>query len=132
MVDYTLRIDKSPADTINTMLRWQSERNDAKAKQRKDDYMKLMQMLGRGVGALKANNDYNAWKADQAYWNDEADMLDLIGTGYYDPNDIDIDAVLANEAALSNRTGNDWRDQYANSHRYGVDDLPTLKDLGLA
>lgn len=87
MVDYTFRFDKSPADTINTMLRWQSERNDAKAKQRKDDYMKLMQMLGRGVGALKANADYNAWKADQAYWNDEYGQLEDMENLPYTPVD---------------------------------------------
>ena len=25
----------------------------------------------------------------------------------------------------------DWRDQYANSHKYGVDDLESLASLGL-
>lgn len=95
MVDYSLRFNETPRDQILTMLRWAGERNDAKAKERKDEYMKLMQMLGRGYGALKANRDYNDWKADQAYWNDEADMLDMISGGYYDPDDFDIDSMLS-------------------------------------
>ena len=51
MVDYDIKFSDTPRDQILTMLRWANERNDAKAKERKDEYMKLMQMLGRGVGA---------------------------------------------------------------------------------
>ena len=47
------------------------DRNDKRAEQRKQAYMQLMQMLGRGVGAYKMGKDYRDWKADQAYWNDE-------------------------------------------------------------
>jgi len=130
MVDYSLRFNETPRDQILTMMRYYQDRNDKRAAERKDEYLKLMQMLGRGYGAFKANKDYNDWKADQTYWNDEADMLDLIGTGYYDPNDIDIDAALERERLMSNP--HDWRNQYSSSHRYGVDDLPTLQDLGLA
>ena len=129
-MDYTFKFNQTPYNSVIDMIRWSRERQDARNKERNDNYGKLMQMLGRGVAAYKMNKDMNDWKADQAYWNDEADMLDLIGTGYYDPNDIDIDAVLEQERLLQNPA--DWRKQYGNSQRYGVDDLPTLQDLGLA
>lgn len=129
-MDYTFKFNQTPYNSVIDMIRWSRERQDARNKERNDNYGKLMQMLGRGVAAYKMNKDLNDWKADQAYWNDEADMLDLIGTGYYDPNDIDIDAVLEQERLMSNP--DDWRNQYGNSHRFGADDLPTLHDLGLA
>lgn len=129
-MDYTFKFNQTPYNSVIDMIRWSRERQDARNKERNDNYGKLMQMLGRGVAAYKMNKDMNDWKADQAYWNDEADMLDLIGTGYYDPNDIDIDAVLEQERLMQNPA--DWRKQYGNSQRYGVDDLPTLQDLGLA
>ena len=129
-MDYTFKFNQTPYNSVIDMIRWSRERQDARNKERNDNYGKLMQMLGRGVAAYKMNKDLNDWKADQAYWNDEADMLDLIGTGYYDPNDIDIDSVLEQERLMQNPA--DWRKQYGNSHRYGVDDLPTLQDLGLA
>ena len=129
-MDYTFKFNQTPYNSVIDMIRWSRERQDARNKERNDNYGKLMQMLGRGVAAYKMNKDYNDWKADQEYWNDESDMLDLIGTGYYDPNDIDIDAVLEQERLLQNPA--DWRKQYGNSQRYGVDDLPTLQDLGLA
>ena len=87
MVDYSLRFNETPRNQILTMLRWAGERNDAKAKERKDEYMKLMQMLGRGYGALKANSDYNDWKADQAYWNDEYGLLEDMENLPYTPVD---------------------------------------------
>ena len=129
-MDYTFKFNQTPYNSVIDMIRWSRERQDARNKERNDNYGKLMQMLGRGVAAYKMNKDYNDCKADQEYWNDESDMLDLIGTGYYDPNDIDIDAVLEQERLLQNPA--DWRKQYGNSQRYGVDDLPTLQDLGLA
>ena len=129
-MDYTLKFNDTPRDQILTMMRYYQDRNDKRDADRRNSYMNLMQMLGRGVGAYKANQAYQDWKADQAYWNDEADMLDLIGTGYYDPNDIDIDSVLEQERLMQNPA--DWRKQYGNSQRYGIDDLPTLRDLGLA
>jgi hypothetical protein len=129
-MDYTFKFNQTPYNSVIDMIRWSRERQDARNKERNDNYAKLMQMLGRGVAAYKMNKDMNDWKADQAYWNDESDMLDLIGTGYYDPNDIDIDAVLEQERLMSNPS--DWRNQYGNSHRFGADDLPTLQDLGLA
>lgn len=119
-MDYTFKFNQTPYNSIIDMIRWSRERQDARNKERNDNYSKLMQMLGRGVAAYKMNKDYDDWKADQAMWNDEADMLDLIGTGYYDPNDIDIDAVLEQERLMSNCS--DWRNQYGNSHRYGIDD----------
>lgn len=120
------------AYNIPDLIAWSQnvrDRNDKRAEQRKQAYMQLMQMLGRGVGAYKMGKDYRDWKADQAMWNDELGMLDDISTGYYDPNDIDIDSVLEQERLITNR--DDWRNQYGNSHRYGVDDLETLESLGL-
>ena len=119
-MDYTFKFNQTPYNSVIDMIRWSRERQDARNKERNDNYGKLMQMLGRGVAAYKMNKDMNDWKADQEYWNDEADMLDLIGTGYYDPDDIDIDAVLEQEQLMSNP--DDWRNQYSNSHRYGIDD----------
>lgn len=117
---YDFRFEKTPYDNLIQMIRWSKERNDAQSKERKQDWINLMKMMGKGVAAYKMNKDLNDWKADQAYWNDEADMIDDIGTGYYDPNDIDIDAILEKERLLAD--ANDWRKQYSNSHRYGVDD----------
>lgn len=117
---YDFRLEKTPYDNLIQMIRWSKERNDAQSKERKQDWINLMKMMGKGVAAYKMNKDLNDWKADQAYWNDEDDMLDDIGTGYYDPNDIDIDAILEKERLLAD--ANDWRKQYGNSHRYGVDD----------
>lgn len=132
---YGLDVNYQLPDLIN----WsnvQQNRIDQRAKERNDAYRNLMQMLGRGVGAYKMNRDYNDWKADQAMWNDEGEMLDMIGAGYYDPNDLDISMLensivdnAYNKAVPGAAT--DWCDQYANSHRYGVDDLESLASLGL-
>lgn len=132
---YGLDVNYQLPDLIN----WsniQQNRIDQRAKERNDAYRNLMQMLGRGVGAYKMNRDYNDWKADQEMWDDEGVMLDMIGAGYYDPNDLDI-SMLENSIvdnaynkAVPNVT-QDWRDQYANSHRYGVDDYDALATLGL-
>lgn len=125
--------------TIPDLVGWsntQQSRIDNRAKERNDAYRNLMQMLGRGYGAYKMGQDYRDWKADQAMWNDELGQLEDIGTGYYDPNDLDMSMLensIAENAwnkAVPNAT-TDWRDQYANSHRYGVDDLDSLATLGL-
>ena len=132
---YGLDVNYQLPDLIN----WsnvQQNRIDQRAKERNDAYRNLMQMLGRGVGAYMMNRDYNDWKADQAMWNDEGEMLDMVGAGYYDPNDLDISMLensivdnAYNKAVPGDAT--DWLDQYANSHRYGVDDLESLASLGL-
>lgn len=129
-MDYTFKFNQTPYNSVIDMIRWSRERQDARNKERNDNYAKLMQMLGRGVGAYKMNKDLNDWKADQAYWNDESDMLDLIGAGYYDPNDIDIDAAL--ELEKYGRKPAEWTNPYDSINRYASDDLPTLQDLGLA
>lgn len=125
--------------TIPDLVSWsntQQSRIDNRAKEREDAYRNLMQMLGRGYGAYKMGQDYRDWKADQNMWNDELGQLEDIGTGYYDPNDLDLSMLensIVNDAyskAVPNAT-TDWRDQYANSHRYGVDDLDSLATLGL-
>lgn len=134
-MNYGLDVTYQIPDLVN-WSNTQQNRIDQRAKERNDAYRNLMQMLGRGVGAYMMNRDYNDWKADQAMWNDEADMLNMIEGGYYDPNDLDL-SMLENsiaENAWSNAVPNtttDWRDQYANSHRYGVDDLDSLATLGL-
>ena len=132
---YGLDVNYQLPDLIN----WsnvQQNRIDQRAKERNDAYRNLMQMLGRGVGAYKMGQDYRDWKADQSMWNDEGAMLDMIGAGYYDPNNLDI-SMLEN-SIIDNAYNNavpgaaqDWRDQYANSHRYGVDDYNALASLGL-
>lgn len=132
---YGLDVNYQMPDLIN----WsnvQQNRIDQRAKERNDAYRNLMQMLGRGVGAYQMNRAYNDWKTNQEYWNDEADMLDMIGSGYYDPNDLDMSMLensIVNDAYSRAVPGaaNDWRDQYANSHRYGVDDYGALATLGL-
>ena len=132
---YGLDVNYQLPDLIN----WsnvQQNRIDQRAKERNDAYRNLMQMLGRGVGAYKMGQDYRDWKADQAMWNDEGAMLDMIGAGYYDPNDLDI-SMLENRIVDNayNKAvpgaAQDWRGQYANSHRYGVDDYNALASLGL-
>lgn len=134
-MNYGLNVDY----IIPDIVAWsnnQQNRIDQRAKERNDAYRNLMQMLGRGVGAYQMNRAYNDWKADQNYWNDEAGMLDMIGGGYYDPNDLDLSMLensIVNDAynkAVPN-AANDWRDSYANSHRYGVDELEDLAALGL-
>lgn len=117
---YDFRFEKTPYDNLIQMIRWSKERNDAQSKERKQDWINLMKMMGKGVAAYKMNKDYNDWKADQAMWNDELGQLDDISTGYYDPEDVDIDAILEQERLLAD--SNDWRNQYSNSHRYGIDD----------
>ena len=134
-MNYGLNVDYAIPDIV-AWSNNQQNRIDQRAKERNDAYRNLMQMLGRGVGAYQMNRAYNDWKADQNYWNDEASMLDMIGGGYYDPNDLDL-SMLENSIvdnayskAVPN-AANDWRDSYANSHRYGVDELEDLATLGL-
>lgn len=123
--------------TVPDLVAWsqnQQSRIDNRAKERNNAYRDLMQMLGRGYGAYKMNRDYNDWRADQDYWNDEGAHLVDVEQGIYDPNDLDLTML---ENSIVNNAWNkavpnaapDWRDTYANSHRYGVDD--TLASLGL-
>lgn len=94
-MDYTFKFNQTPYNSVIDMIRWSRERQDARNKERNDNYSKLMQMLGRGVAAYKMNKDLADWKANQEYWNDESDMLDMISGGYYDPDDFDIDSMLS-------------------------------------
>lgn len=134
-MDYGFNLDYQTPDFVN----WaavQQNRIDQRAKERNDAYRNLMQMLGRGVGAYKAYQNYKDWQADQAMWDDEGAHLVDVEQGIYDPNDLDLSMLensIVNDAwnkAVPNTT-TDWRDQYANSHRYGVDDLDSLAILGL-
>jgi len=70
------------------------ERNDKRAEQRKQAYMQLMQMLGRGYGAYKMGKDYRDWKADQKMWDEELNGLNELEKEYDAAQDqYDIDAA---------------------------------------
>lgn len=91
---YGLDVNYQLPDLIN----WsnvQQNRIDQRAKERNDAYRNLMQMLGRGVGAYKAYQNYKDWKDDQLMWDDELGQIEDIETGYYDPEMIDIDKQLS-------------------------------------
>lgn len=80
------------AYNIPDIITWSQnvrDRNDKRAEQRKQAYMQLMQMLGRGVGAYKLGKDYRDWKADQAMWNDELNELEKEYDAAQDKYDID-------------------------------------------
>lgn len=86
MVDYDVKFSDTPRDQILTMMRWANERNDAKAKERKDEYMKLMQMLGRGVGAYMYGKHVRDKADANESWNkympgaQELYSYDLVGS----------------------------------------------------
>jgi len=86
-MDYTFKFNQTPYNSVIDMIRWSKERQDARNKERNDNYGKLMQMLGRGVAAYKMNKDMNDWKADQAYWNDEYGQLEDMENLPYTPVD---------------------------------------------
>ena len=86
-MDYTFKFNDTPRDQILTMMRYYQDRNDKRDADRRNSYMNLMQMLGRGHGAYKANQAYQDWKADQAYWNDEYGQLEDMENLPYTPVD---------------------------------------------
>ena len=114
MVNYGFKVGLDTPNLIDIAQK-AKERDELQARKNYEDRIKLMQMLGRGVGAYMMNRDYNDWKQDQANWADEGAMLDLIGAGYYDPEDLDISMLensIINDAynnAVPN-AANDWRD----------------------
>lgn len=80
------------AYNIPDLIAWSHnvrDRNDKRAEQRKQAYMQLMQMLGRGVGAYKMGQDYRDWKADQNMWNEELNELEKEYDAAQDKYDID-------------------------------------------
>lgn len=85
------------AYNIPDLISWSQsvrERNDKRAEQRKQAYMQLMQMLGRGYGAYKMGKDYRDWKADQNMWNEELNGLNKLEKEYDAAQDqYDIDAA---------------------------------------
>ena len=85
------------AYNIPDLLSWSQsvrDRNDKRAEQRKQAYMQLMQMLGRGVGAYKMGKDYRDWKADQNMWNEELNGINKLEKEYDAAQDqYDIDAA---------------------------------------
>ena len=88
------------AYNIPDLLSWSQsvrDRNDKRAEQRKQAYMQLMQMLGRGYGAYKMGKDYRDWKADQNMWNDELNELEKEYDAAHDKYDIDAaDRLISN------------------------------------
>ena len=85
------------AYNIPDLISWSQsvrDRNDKRAEQRKQAYMQLMQMLGRGYGAYKMGKDYRDWKADQNMWNEELNGLNELEKEYDAAQDqYDIDAA---------------------------------------
>lgn len=80
------------AYNIPDIITWSQnvrDRNDKRAEQRKQAYMQLMQMLGRGYGAYKMGKDYRDWKADQNMWNEELNELEKEYDAAQDKYDID-------------------------------------------
>lgn len=112
-MNYGFNLDYQTPDFVNWATT-QQNRIDQRAKERNDAYRNLMQMLGRGVGAYKAYQNYKDWQADQAMWDDELGQLEDIGTGYYDPEMIDMDKQLSinpygyQEAYLNNELDNPY------------------------
>lgn len=88
------------AYNIPDIITWSQsvrDRNDKRAEQRKQAYMQLMQMLGRGVGAYKMGKDYRDWKSDQAMWNEELNELEKEYDAAQDKYDTDAaDRLISN------------------------------------
>ena len=112
MVNYGFKFGLDTPNLIDIAQK-AKEHDELQARQNYEDRMKLMQMLGRGVGAYMMNRDYNDWKQDQANWANEAGMLDDIAGGYYDPEDLDIDnmASIANHQSIV--TPEDYQSLYS-------------------
>lgn len=66
MVNYGFKVGLDTPNLIE-IAQNAKDRDIKQARQNYEDRMKLMQMLGRGVGAYMMNRDYNDWKqADEA------------------------------------------------------------------
>lgn len=102
------------------VMRNAEERAYRESQDRKKAFQNMMQMLSRGAAAYKLKRDYDNYLDD---WDGQEDELNMISRGYYDPEDLDVDKILAGEKYNTD----DWRAKYGNSHRYGVD----LAKLGL-
>lgn len=99
MVDYGFNVDLNAPNLID-IAQNAKKRDYDKAAQEYKDYISLMQMLGRGVGAYKMGKDYRDWKADQALWDSELNSLNELSNEYdaaQDQYDIDAaDRLIAN------------------------------------
>ena len=134
-MNYGIDVNYTVPDLVNWSVA-QQERIDNRAKEREQAYQNLMKMLGRGYGAYKMRQDWKNWKDDQAYWDDQIAQMDDIANNYYDPSNLDMslleNGIVNNSYAKAVPAATpDWREKYANSHRYGVDDM-SLAILGLA
>lgn len=68
-MDYTLKFNDTPRDQILTMMRYYQDRNDKRDADRRNSYMNLMQMLGRGVGAYMYGKNARDKAAANAAWD---------------------------------------------------------------
>lgn len=68
-MDYTFKFNQTPYNSVIDMIRWSRERQDARNKERNDNYAKLMQMLGRGVGAYMYGKNARDKAAANAAWD---------------------------------------------------------------
>lgn len=99
MVNYGFKVGLDTPNLIE-IAQNAKDRDIKQARQNYEDRLKLMQMLGRGVGAYKMGQDYRDWKADQKMWNSELDALNGLSDEYdaaQDQYDIDAaDRLIAN------------------------------------
>jgi hypothetical protein len=99
MVNYGFKVGLDTPNLIEIAQK-AKERDELQARKNYEDRIKLMQMLGRGVGAYKMGQDYRDWKADQNMWNSELDSLNGLSDEYdaaQDQYDIDAaDRLIAN------------------------------------
>ena len=68
-MDYTFKFNQTPYNSVIDMIRWSRDRQDARNKERNDNYGKLMQMLGRGVGAYMYGKHARDKAAANAAWD---------------------------------------------------------------
>ncbi|MBR3337180.1 MAG: hypothetical protein IKG26_09150 [Bacillus sp. (in: Bacteria)] len=131
-MNYGFNLDYQTPDFVNWATT-QQNRIDQRAKERNDAYRNLMQMLGRGVGAYKAYQNYKDWQADQNMWNAELNDLNQYEQDYNAAQDAyDI-------AAADNLLAPIVNNQFENAHNpyaipgdpYAQQDDFALYQLGL-
>lgn len=68
-MNYGFTFNDTPRDQILTMMRYYQDRNDKRDADRRNSYMNLMQMLGRGVGAYMYGKNARDKAAANAAWD---------------------------------------------------------------
>ena len=69
IMNYGFTFNDTPRDQILTMMRYYQDRNDKRDADRRNSYMNLMQMLGRGVGAYMYGKNARDKAAANAAWD---------------------------------------------------------------